>query len=508
VPIFRATRRELLVGAGGATVVAGGAGLWLAVGRLGDRRFRQPVPREGLFSPSVYLSMQPDGDLVIWLTRSEMGQGVLTALPMLIAEEMDADWSRVRVQQASAEAGYDYGSMFTAASASITSNWIELRRAGAAARHMLVAAAAASWNVPARECTTADGVVTHRPSGRSLRYEAVADRAAKRRPPFRPALKSPAEFRLIGKPVPRLDVLDKISGKATYGLDVRLPGMRFAVIARRPVLGATLKRFDPTAALAVTGVCDVVEVPAGVAVVAETTFAAMKGRRALRTEWDPGPYEHLDSVQISRTLHARLHDAGAVPGVARDDGSAAARIDGDSDRVSAVFEVPYLAHATMEPMNCTAWIHDGRCEVWAPTQAPDQARRAAASVSGVPLERVSVHKTLLGGGFGRRAQIDYVVEAVAVAGRLSVPVQVTWSREDDMQHSPHRDAAAHRIQASLDADGYPAAWLHRIVSASAEQRVDGDVDSAAVMGASDLPYALRSVRVEWLGAQVPVPTTI
>ena len=501
---FRLTRRQLLVSATGATAVAGGAGLWLGYQRVADRRYRRPVERAGSFAPSVFVAVETSGDVVIWLTRSEMGQGAATALPMLIAEELDADWSRVRIEQAVAGDGHDYGSLFTAASSGITSNWIELRRAGAAARAMLVAAAARRWGVSARQCETESGTVRHVTSGLVLGYGELADSAAREWPPLRPALKHPADFRLIGKPLPRLDAVAKVTGKAVYGLDVRRQGMLRAVIARSPRWHDKLESYNDEQARAVPGVRHVIKVRNGIAVVADNTYAAMRGRDALQIHWASGGDE-ISDAEVTRRLRATL-DAESG-GVARDDGEALARL-ANGATLTAEYELPYLAHAPMEPMNCVAHVAAGRCEIWAPTQTPDGARETAAAVAGLPLDRVVVHTTYLGGGFGRRAASDFVAEAVEVSAAIQAPVQVVWTREDDLRHGEYREASAHRVRVRLDSDGLPEAWHHRVVTANPGAFPPGEVMFSGVMGASDLPYTIPHQRVEWAGAQVPVPTRI
>jgi isoquinoline 1-oxidoreductase beta subunit len=498
--IARVSRRQVLVGLTGATAVAGGAGLWLVSRRVRGWRWRNAVERGAAFAPNVFLAVEPGGDVVIWLVRSEMGQGVDTALPMLVAEELDADWQRVRVERAVLDQRYDYGSMATVASASIQSMWIELRRAGAAARQMLMGAAAEAWDVPVSELTTELGAVVHAPSRSRTRYGELATAAAGQWPPLRPRLKEPHEFRLIGQPLPRLDAQAKIMGAAIFGLDVRVPGMVHAAIARSPTFGAQITAIDDTAARAVRGVLDVLEVPTGVAVVGEHSFAALRGRDALRLRWS-APAAPVSSEEISAALHAGL--AAETAEVARDDGGGTAALE---PALTALYEVPYLAHAPMEPMNCVASVTADRCEIWAPTQTPDDAVETAARITGLPRDRITVHTTYLGGGFGRRAATDFVAEAVDLARRVGRPVQVLWSREDDMRNGLYRPAVAQRIAATIDGSGKPVAWRHRVASVRTD--VSPGIDYVALMGADALPYDLGSMRVEWVGVHAPVPTAI
>lgn len=488
------------MGLAGATAVAGGGGLWLVLERVRGWRFRNPVVRGDAFAPSAYLAVEPGGEVVIWLVRSEMGQGVETALPMLIAEELDADWHRVRIERAVVDGRFDYGPMATVASASISSTWIELRRAGAAARHMLMAAAADLWGVPSDTLSTENSWVSHRPSGRRASYGDLAGHAARQWPPLRPRLKQPDEFRLIGRSLPRLDVPAKVTGAAGFGLDARRPGMLVAVIARSPTWGGGVRAFDDAGARATNGVVDVLQVPSGIAVIGTHTFAALRGRDALRVEWEP-VRDPVSSAEISSALHA----AASAPEskIAKDDGWPS---DTESAQATfaATYEVPYLAHAPMEPMNCAAHVTADRCEVWAPTQTPNDAQLVASRITGLPADQVAVHTTYLGGGFGRRAATDFVAEAVDLAVRLRRPVQVMWTREDDTRHGLFRPAVVQRIEARMKGAS-PTAWKHRVVSTSSEKL---SIDTLALMGADDLPYTVGPVRIEWSGVQAPVPTMI
>ncbi|MEQ8483699.1 MAG: molybdopterin-dependent oxidoreductase [Pseudomonadales bacterium] len=504
--IFKLTRRRLLISAAGATVVAGGAGLWLGIDKVRNKRFRKPVDRGDAFAPSVYLAIHADGTVDIWLTRSEMGQGVSTALPMLIAEELDADWGQVRVRQAVAGDGYDYGQLFTAASSSVTSQYVELRRAGACAREMLVAAAAARWGVAKAQCTTAGGAVSHASSGRRLGYGELADAAAAERVPIRPRLKDPSTFRLIGQPIPQRGIDVVVTGAAQYGLDVQPPGLLRAVVVRSPVLGGHPATIDDRAARAVSGVTDVFPVTAGVAVVASGSAAALAGRRALRVEWRQAGEPPPDTDSIAQALLEGLDAPDA--GTARSQGDAAKALAGGEGVHTATYELPFLAHACMEPMNATAHVTTDECVLWVPTQDPHGAQRTAAELTGLPLDRVTVHTTLLGGGFGRRTAHDFVRDAVEVALRAGAPVQVLWTREDDLAHGEFREATAHRLHARLAADGRPEAWSHRICGAQSWAVDSGAVNMGGVMGAEDVPYQIEHLHVAWSGVRVQLPTRI
>ncbi len=493
IRVVKLSRRDFLR-------IAGASAAALALEAF-SRHVTRAAPGEAVLSPSVFLSIDGSGQVTVWLHRAEMGQGVLTSVPMIVAEELDADWSRVRVEQALADP--KYGSMVTGGSRSIRRGWQELRAAGAAARHMLVAAAAAEWHVSPESCQTDQGYVRHLPSGRAAPYGELAARAAALPVPSRPALKGSEQFRLLGRRLPRLDVPAKTNGRAVFGTDVRLPGMLRAVLARPPTLAARVADVDAREALALPGVRTVVRVESGVAVVADTTYAALLGRDALRVRWEQGPHAALDTAQ----LHSALEAAAAKPGpAARDDGDARATLRRGARRLEARYRLPFLPHLTMEPMNCTVRPMERGCEIWAPTQAPDRLREAVARSQGLAPERVTVHTTLLGGGFGRRLESDFAVEAAAVARAAGAPVQVLWTRDDDIRHDFYRPASAHHLEAALSAEGALVAWLHRVAMAPRDPEPDpGGVDGRAVEGADRFPYQVANVRVEYARCETPVP---
>jgi len=452
------------------------------------------------FQPNVFLRVDPGGDVTIWLAKSDMGQGVHTALPMIVADELDADWTRVHVMQADAHPD-KYGRMMTVGSSSVRNGaWTPLRRAGASAREMLVAAAAARWNVSASELSTENGRVIHKSSGRTAGYGELADAAATMPVPANPRLKEPSQFKLIGTRAPLLDTNDKVSGKAVYGIDVRVPGMLFATVVHPPVFGGKVASFDATKARAVPGVKRVVEVSQGVAVVADHTWAAFKGARALDITWDNGAFA-MSSADIFAEF-ARLADAGGAE--ARNDGDVAAALASATRHLRATYEAPYLAHATMEPMNCTAHAQADRCEVWAPTQNPQGVQQAAARLTGLSTDRVSVHTTYLGCGWGRRSTTDFVQDAVETSMKVGAPVQVLWTREEDMRHDFYRPAAHARLEGCVDANGRIVALGARVV-AQGIAGGRGPIDGPAVGGIADMPYTIPNVRVEYARAELPVP---
>ncbi len=465
------TRREFLQT--GATL-----GASLLIG------FHLPAP-VATFKPNAWLEVHPDGSVSIWTGRSEMGQGVKTAMPMIVAEELDVEWKNVRVIQADANPAY--GNQMTVGSRSVQSGWEPLRKAGAAAREMLISAAALTWGVPRDGCRAERGAVRHAASGRQLRYGQLVERAAALPLPENPPLKPSSEFRIVGTRVPRVDTTDKVSGKAQYGIDVRVPGMTFAAVARCPVFGGRVRQFDAAPALAVPGVLRVEQISRGVAVVAENTWAAFEGKKALRVEWDEGDVARWSSESIRRAFADAATRAGQS---VRATGDVDTALAGAARKVDAVYEAPYLAHACMEPMNCTAHMTSGKAEIWAPTQNPQGIQREAARVLSLPVEAVTVHVTYLGGGFGRRGgPMDYANEAIELAAKVGRPVQVVWSREDDIQNGVYRPATYNVLRAGLDPAGRPVAWSHKLVGP----------DGASFMitrGADELIYAIPNFRLE------------
>jgi isoquinoline 1-oxidoreductase beta subunit len=505
--VVNLSRRRFL-----ATSALAGGGLVLGV--YVPALARQPGPARGAtFAPNAFVRIGADDTVTVLVNHSEMGQGSYTSLPMLVAEELDADWKTVRAVAAPVAPEYNhsqYGIQMVGGSTSVRSEWERLRHAGAAARAMLVAAAAEMWGVAAPSCRTEAGHVIS--GARRASYGALAERASRLTPPAEVALKDPKDFRIIGRATKRLDTPEKVDGSAIFGIDVALPGMLVAVVARPPVFGGGVKRFDASAAQRVPGVRHVVAIDRGVAIVADGYWAAHQGRLALEVEWDGGPLAALDSA-AQREQYAAL--ARAPGAVARRDGDAAAALDGAAKKVEATYELPYLAHAPMEPINCAADVRADSCTVWTGTQFQTVDRMAAAQEAGLDPAKVTLHTTLLGGGFGRRAVMDshFVREAVQISKRVQAPVKVIWSREDDTRGGYYRPAAMHSISAGLDERGDPVAWRQRIVCQSFiagtpfESAIIHDgVDETAVEGASDLPYRVPNVTVDWCQAPGGVPT--
>ena len=478
-----------------------GAGLVLGVRFPQDR----PWARAAALSPNAFVEIDPNGTVSIWVSQSEMGQGVFTSLPMLLAEELEADWESVKVVQAPAHPD-KYGSQMTGGSSAVRGRWESLRKAGAAAREMLLQAAGQQWGVPAEECTARSGSIVHAASGRQAGYGELAALAATLPVPEDPPLKADGDWTFLGKPMPRVDTPAKVDGSAVYGIDVRVPDMVFATVVRPPTYGGSLNTFEDGAARRVPGVLDVFRVTAGVAVVANSTWAAFKGAKALEVTWDHGTFD-LDS----RAIRERFREAGEDEGVpAREEGDAASVLEAATAPIEAIYEVPYLAHAAMEPMNATAHVTADECRIWAPTQDPQVAQQVAAEITGLPLEKVSVEVTFLGGGFGRRAEQDFLRDAVEASKQVGAPVQVTWTREETTRQDFFRPATWNRFTASLGEDGLPMAWKHRIVGPSIMERFFGQappngLDFASVEGASNLPYHVPNIHVDYVKENIGVP---
>lgn len=471
-----------------------------------------PVPPSSATRLHAFVEITPAGEVLIHAPCPEIGQGVRTSLSRIVAEELRADWSRVRVVQASASAVY--GGMTVGGSDSVADYWGPLRTAGATARGLLVEAAARAWRVSRDECVAASGRVQHLASGRSFGFgELAADAAGIALADADATLTEPADFRLIGQPAGSVDTGDIVRGAAVYGLDVRRPGMRFAAVARRPVPDAGLGGYDAAAARRIVGVGDVFEVPrlvvagrlygavrGGVAVVADHTWAAIRGRDALDIRWEIEDGE--DTATLSRRMREAL-EAGRVETV-RDEGDAPAAIASSARRVDAEYELPMLAHACMEPINFTADCGADACELWGPTQDPRYLQALVAAALELEADRVQVHPTLAGGGFGRRLAIDYGVEAALISRQVGRPVQVVWTREDDIRGDYYRTPSLHRISAGLDSGGHPTGWWHRLASAplvahlTTAERRDPATPLALydVQGAADMPYAIPAIRVD------------
>ncbi len=433
----------------------------------------------------LWIRIAPDGTITLIAPSSEMGQGVNTSLSMILAEELEADWQSIKTETAPVNSDYknpEQPMQLTGGSSSIKGFWEPLREVGAAAREMLITAAAQKWGVSVGACKAQSGYIIHQNSSRKLGYGELVEAAGKLEVPSDPTLKAPDEYSLVGKPVPRLDLPDKINGTAKFGIDVRLPGMLFATVRQSPVFEGTVLSHDETAAKSIPGVTAVVSIPNGIAVVANNTWRAKKGMEALNPQFQDGLTKGLDCQKVRKQFRKALDNKG--------------KVELDSPKVLDLeYEVPYLAHATLEPMNCTASVTDNFCEVWAPTQNQEMSLDVTKEITGLDEDQIRIHTTLLGGGFGRRIEIDYVTQAVTISKNLGKPVQVTWMREEDMQHDFYRPASMSRFQISLGKNGLPEKWKNQLAAPSILKRYFAPLgwfgfDPTSTEGAKELPYAI------------------
>jgi isoquinoline 1-oxidoreductase beta subunit len=485
------SRREFI-----AAGVAAGAGLVIG--------FYWPhgsSPSRGTFAPNAYLKITPDGKITVAVARSEMGQGVRTSLPMILAEELEADWKQINIEQIGASTLY--GDQTTGGSASVRTLWDPMRKAGAAAREMLISAAALEWGVARSGCKAESGAVVHAASNRRLTYGELAGKAATLPIPTDPPLKAAKDYKIVGTAVARIDTPSKVNGSAVYGIDFRLPNMKYAVLARCPVFGGKVASFDDKESKKILGVSYAGKIgDSAVAVVADSVWGAMEGRRVLNVQWDEGPNKDLSSAEMMDGLKKSASGKAAVLYTAGDVSKASGR------RLAAEYQLPFMAHAPMEPGNCTAHFEGSRCEIWAPTQVPQDVRDSVAAAVGLDADQVKVNVTLIGGGFGRRLEHDYGVEAALVSKAANAPVKVIWTREDDMRFSTYRPASYHRLSATLDGQGWPVAFSHRIVMPSiniqkgfpAEDGTDSEVKEEA-----SFVYAIPNTLIEYVMTETPVP---
>jgi len=465
------------------------------------------------FTPNAFIRIGSDGQVVLTMPYVEMGQGTYTSIPMLIAEELEVDLKQVRLEHAPPNeklyANPLLGVQATGNSNAVRGAWQPMRQAGATARTMLVAAAAKRWNVDPASCRAQSGEVLHAPTGRKLKYGALAAETAGMPVPDKVALKQAKDFKLIGTPAKRLDTPSKVNGTAVYGIDARPPGVKIATLAQSPVFGGRVKSVDDTAAKRVKGVRQIVRLDDCVAVVADHMGAAKKGLAALKIEWDDGPHAKLGTSDIAAELEKATLNSGAVAQNIGDVGKAMASA---VTKVETTYQVPFLAHATMEPMNCTVHVHKDGCEIWVGNQAIARCQAAAAKITGLPLDKVVLHNHLIGGGFGRRLESDGVERTVQIAQHVDGPVKVVWTREEDIQHDMYRPYWFDRISAGLDAKGMPVAWSHRFAGSSVIARwlppgFNKGLDSDTTEGAIDLVYGFPNLHVEYVRVEPPgIPT--
>ena len=470
-----------------------------------------PDHPEGQFAPNAFIRIDKAGKTTLVIPQAEMGQGVYTAIAMILAEELDADFAGVTIEHAPPSdklyGNPTFGVQVTGNSNSIRAFWTKLRNAGAAARTMLIAAAAAQWEVDAAECRASNGKITHAASNRTLTYSELADAAGKLPVPDQPKLKDPKDFTLIGKPLKRYDTPDKSDGKTIYGIDAMVPDMKFATLAQCPVLGGKVKHVDDDAAKKIPGVRQIVVLDDLVAVVGDHMWAAWQGLNALKVTWDEGPNAKISSADVWNELRAASKKSGVI-----------AKSLGDVERglaqgetFDADYELPFLAHATLEPQNCTVRLSPDVCEIWTGTQVQTRAQEYAAKAAGLPIDKVKVHNHYIGGGFGRRLEADMVASAVRIAKEVPTPIKVVWTREEDMRHDVYRPAYRDTISASLSS-GKIVAWKYRVTGSSVLARWlppafhDG-IDIDAVDSAVDMPYDIPNKRVEYVRVETPAVTT-
>lgn len=485
------SRRKFL-----GTSAAAGAGLVIGIYLPSPAQ----AEAESAFSPNAYLSIDPNGKITIVVARSEMGQGVWTSLPMILADELEADWKQIAIEQAGASTLF--GDQTTGGSASVRTTWDPMRKAGAQAREMLISAAAQQWTVPRESCKADNSAVVHSASGRKLGYGALATAAGKLPVPENPPLKSEG-YKLVGQRLPRLDTPSKVNGSAIYGIDFRVPGMKYAALARCPVFGGKVSSFDDSRAKQSPGVSFVGKISdSAIAVVADSTWNALQGRKALTIAWDEGPNKDLNSTEVYESLR-NADESKAVKFFSAGDVSTA-----QGRKIEGTYQLPFMAHAPMEPGNCVAHFRGTECEIWAPTQVPQDCRDTVAPLVGLKPEQVKVNVTLLGGGFGRRLEHDYAVEAALVSKAINSPVKVVWTREDDMRNSTYRPVSLHKLSAVLGDDGYPIAFSHRVIAPS----INGQKGSQPVSGVdADFPdeasflYPIPNIMVDYVMTETPVP---
>ncbi len=498
-----------------SAAVGGGLLLGFYLPAFGKFNIAAGISSAASFVPNAFIRIGTDDIITVIVNHSEMGQGAYTTLPMIVADELDADWSKIRFESAPVDPAYNhlvFGMQATGGSTSTSTEWDRFRKAGATARNMLIAAAAQTWNVEPSSCRTEKSFVIHSSSNRKLSFGQLVDKAATITAPGEVKLKDPKDFTIIGKPIKRLDTPEKVDGTGVFGLDVKLPGLLTALIARPPVFGGKLIKFDADKAKAIPGVKHVVQIDRGIAVIADSYWPAKLGRDALNITWDDGALATLDSKIQGNQYAALAKQPGAV---AKSEGDMNAAKQKAVKKVDAVYDLPYLSHSPMEPLNCVADVKADSCEIWVGTQFQTTDLMTASVITGLKPNQIKLHTTLLGGGFGRRATLDnhFVAEAVQVSKAIQAPVKVVWTREDDIRGGYYRPKAHHRFSAGLDASGMPLFWQQNVVCQSfvvgtpfEPMMVQNGVDGLAVEGAANHPYEVPNKHVAWNMAPGGVPT--
>jgi isoquinoline 1-oxidoreductase beta subunit len=486
------------------TIGIGGAGLVLGFDMRGSLFGAAAKNAAAGFQPNGWVRIGDDGIVTLTIGKSEMGQGVRTSLAMILAEELGADWTRIKLVQAKPSPGSDLG---TGGSDSVRSGWKPLRQAGAAAREMLVTVAATRWEVDPTSCNASRGGIVHAPTGQRLEYGSLVVDAAKLSIPANPQLKNPGKFEIVGQRTARIDGPDIVSGKARYGIDVKIPGMLHASLERPPWDGAKVRRMQDEKARAVTGVRSVIKLSRGVAVVAETTWAAIKGRTVLAVEWDDPPKDAFDSDAHFKKLESASRETGFVTRKEE----APSGTGAITKLVEATYRYPFYAHAPVETMNCVADVRENRCTIWVPTQAPERLQKRVAELLGIAPTDVEVNITLIGGGFGRRLGVDYAVEAAEISRAAKAPIHLLWSRADDMKHGHFQAASVHYLAAGFDEQGTPVSWkhtkagsFHNITPLDPKEMRDAAWYQDWSWGAYDVPYAFPAVQTAYVAVDLPV----
>ncbi len=455
---------------------------------------------------NAYVRVGTDDTVTLYIHKAEMGQGTVTSLSMLLAEELECDWKKIRTEFPGVDPVAFGPVQGVFGSQSIRTSWESLRKAGATACEMLVQAAAQKWNVPKSQCRAENNTIVNLTTQERLSFGSLAEAASRLPVPQTASLKDPTQFKLVGKPQKRMDTPAKVSGKTMFGIDVKVPGMLYASLQRCPVFGGTVAGFDATKAKTVPGVKQVAQISSGVAVLADNTWSAMEGRKALVVQWDEGKLAGASSATIRRTFMELAEKPPAPAAVARKEGDAAAALNAAPRKLEAVYEAPYLAHAPMEPMNCAAHVRADGCDVWTGTQIQSAARETAAQITGLAPEKVQIHTMYLGGGFGRRGRPDFVAEAVEISRAAGVPVKLQWTRDDDMQHDFYRPASYTKFAAALDPEGNPTVWNVRIICPSFGGLRNG-VDRTAVEGIAEIRYSIPNILVDYVPPDVGIPVS-
>ena len=482
-----------------------GIGLMVGVVLPYKKRLIAAGIAENSFEPNVWIKIQSDNIINIVTAKSEMGQHIRTSIPMIIAEELEADWSHINVVQAETHPD-KYGSQSTGGSGSIRRSYMRLRKAGATAREMLIEAASIKWDVPAKECKAQMSKVIHSKSKRSLSFGDLASLAGTLNPPEDPNLKNEKDFKIIGNSMPGLDTHARVNGTAKFGLDIRLPNMLYATVLKCETFGGSVKSFNSKKAKKINGVKDVFEVEGGIAVVATNTWSAIKGQRALEVEWNHGDFHSWDSKKIKKMMEKKSKGEAAI---AKEDGNIK-NLNNDLS-IESKYEVSFTSHATMEPMNCVAHVNKKSAELWVPTQSPQRIQSSTAEQLNIDIEKVRVHVTLMGGGFGRRLFSDFIPDAVEISKKIRKPVKLLWTREVDMKHDYYRPASIHKLKGTLSKNNELTSWQHRITSPSIsgqrspERFKDGRLDRSAVNGANNLPYKIPNILVDYVMSNTNVP---